>query len=61
MYILDEEGKLTLAKVSPEKMTVFSSFKPLEKTAWAAPTIANGRLFIRDQKKLMAFDIAEKR
>jgi len=61
MYILDEDGKLTLAKVSPEKMTVISSFKPLEKTAWAAPTIANGRLFVRDQNKIMAFDIAKKR
>ncbi len=61
MYILDEEGKLTLAKVSPEKMTVISSFKPLEKTAWAAPTIAKGRLFVRDQKRIIAFDIAKKR
>ena len=60
MYILDEDGKLTLAKVSPKKLTVISSFKPLEKTAWAAPTIANGRLFIRDQKKFMPFDIAKK-
>lgn len=61
MYILDEDGKLTLAKVSPTKLTVISSFKPLEKTAWAAPTIANGRLFVRDQKKVMAFDIPNKR
>ena len=42
-------------------MTVISSFKPLEETAWAAPTIANGRLYVRDQTKIMAFDIAKKR
>lgn len=59
MFILDEEGKLTLAKVSPEKLTVLSSFKPLEKTAWAAPTIAGRKLYVRDQKRLFAFDLAK--
>ena len=61
LFLTIEGGKLTLAKVSPEKMTVISSFKPLEKTVWAAPTIADGRLFVRDQNRVMAFDIAKKR
>ena len=42
---------------SPTYLVPLSSFQPLEKTAWAAPTLADGRLYLRDQTQVMAFDI----
>ena len=57
MIVLDEDGKLTLARMNQEQMTVISSFQPLEKTAWAPPTLTDGILYIRDQSKVMAFDL----
>lgn len=60
-YILDEDGRLTLATLSEEGIDPISSFNPLESTAWAAPAIADGRLFLRDQKKVVAFDVRKSR
>ncbi len=57
VILLDEDGVVTLARLSPEELTVLSSFKGLEKTAWAPPTLANGILYLRDQKSVRAFDI----
>jgi hypothetical protein len=37
-----------------------SSFKPLRKTAWATPSSAGGKLLLRDQEKVMAFDVRSK-
>ncbi len=59
IYMLDEVGTLHLANVSPDGLDVISSFQPLSETAWTAPTIANGVLYVRDQSKVMAFDIRE--
>ena len=62
----DQDGICCLAKASRTGLEVISQVKLPEKTAtdrkrgaiWAHPVIAGQKLFIRDQEKIFAFDIA---
>lgn len=57
VILLDEDGKLALATVSPEGMKILSEAQVLERTAWAAPTLAGKTLYIRDRKQIVALDL----
>ena len=54
LIMLDEEGNLAIATATPEGVTVHAKVKLLEKVAWTVPTLADGRLLIRDRKTIMA-------
>jgi hypothetical protein len=53
--VLDEDGRLALATLSPTGMTVHSEASVLTKTAWTVPTLAGGRLYVRDRATVAAF------
>jgi outer membrane protein assembly factor BamB len=53
--VLDEDGRLALATLSPTGMTVLGEASVLTKTAWTVPTLAGGRLFVRDRATVAAF------
>ena len=55
--LLDENGTLTLATLTPEKLTVISQAPLLTKPAWTPPTLAGTRLFIRDKEKIVALEL----
>ena len=57
VILLDEEGQLALATVSPEKLTILSKHKILEKPAWTVPTLVGTRLFVRGKGELIALDL----
>jgi outer membrane protein assembly factor BamB len=57
LIILDEDGHLALATVSPEGMTIHSKCKVAEFQAWATPTLVGKTLYVRDRKNIMAFDL----
>jgi outer membrane protein assembly factor BamB len=57
MIILDEDGELALATVKPDGMMVHSRAKIGEPYAWAAPTLVGSKLFVRDRKHVMAFEL----
>jgi len=54
---LDEDGKLALLKLTPEKLEVLSTAQVLEKIAWTVPTLSGTHLYIRDQKMIRALDL----
>ncbi len=54
---LDEDGKLSLLKLSPQQLSLLSRVDLLEKTAWTAPTLAGRTLYVRDQKRILALDL----
>jgi hypothetical protein len=57
--ILDEDGDLALAKLSPEGVTIVSEVKKVfETTSWTAPTLVGTTLFARDREKIVALDLA---
>jgi outer membrane protein assembly factor BamB len=60
-YILDGRGKLILARLSPERMEKLSEVGGLVgPKCWTMPVVANGRLYLRDESKLVCLDVKAK-
>jgi hypothetical protein len=55
--ILDEDGVLHLAHLSPEGLQLISSFQVLENLSWTPPSIGGTRLHIRDRKSIAAIEL----
>lgn len=54
-----ENGTVILAKATPAKFDVVQTFEPeyQEGKTWAHPVIANGKLYLREQGKLMCYAV----
>ena len=59
LYCQGENGKIGLIDPSPEGYKEISRFEILrgKRNTWTVPAIANGRLYLRDQDNLYAYDI----
>jgi outer membrane protein assembly factor BamB len=55
--ILDEDGDLALATMTPEGFTNHSEAKVFETTAWTVPTLVGTTLYARDREKIVALDL----
>lgn len=56
--VLDEDGELGLARVSPEGMDVIARAPILESQSWTVPTLVGSRLFVRNREEIAAFDLS---
>lgn len=56
--ILDEDGRLALARLTPASLEVLQEAPVLTKLAWTYPTVVDNRVYIRDQKSLVALELA---
>jgi outer membrane protein assembly factor BamB len=57
---LTEEGHLVLLKVNPQKfepVSVGNTEELLGPPSWAAPILAHGLLYVRDEKRLVCFEL----
>lgn len=54
-----QSGEVVLIEATPEAYRIKGSFKPTfkEGESWAHPVVANGRLYLREQDKLMCYDL----
>ncbi len=59
VFILDQNGKLTLATPSMEELTIHAQCQVAERRSITSPTLVGRTLFIRDRKNIMAFDVGE--
>lgn len=60
LLALNERGELIIAQASPEKFSPLFRFQAIAKKCWTIPTVANGRLYIRNQAgKLIAYDLSK--
>ena len=52
-----EDGTILLTKADPNTFKLLSHFTPpfQEGKSWAHPVIANGKLYLREQNKLMCY------
>ena len=57
LILLDEDGSLGLATISPQGLKVLSRAPVLENVSWTPPTLAGTRLYVRDRKHIAAFDL----
>lgn len=58
--LLDENGTLTLATLSSEKLTVLARHELLVRPSWAAPTLVGSRLYVRDKEKILALELGDR-
>jgi outer membrane protein assembly factor BamB len=60
IYYRTEDGPVLLIEPSPKEYLERGRFEPpgrSGKPAWAHPVVANGRLYLRDQDLLLAYDV----
>jgi outer membrane protein assembly factor BamB len=57
LIAVDEDGNLSLARVSPAGLKVLSRATLLRSNAWTAPALAGTVLYVRDRHSLMALDL----
>ena len=57
LIILDEDGKLALATISPGGLSILSTCTITERYSWAAPTLVGSTLYVRDRNNIMALDV----
>jgi outer membrane protein assembly factor BamB len=58
LIVLDEDGALGLATVSPQGMKVLARANVMNHLAWTPPTLVGTTLFVRDRKTMAAFDLS---
>ena len=54
LVILDEQGDLVIADATPEKYRELARTTVLSGRCWAMPVLANGRIYVRNNKGKMA-------
>jgi outer membrane protein assembly factor BamB len=59
--LLDEDGELALARLSPEGVTVLARAKVFETRSWTVPTLVGTTLYARDREKIVALDLGPQR
>jgi outer membrane protein assembly factor BamB len=57
LIILGESGTLALAEATPDGYQELASFPFSTKKCWTVPVLANGRLYVRDEEKIVCYDL----
>ncbi|MBA3256830.1 MAG: PQQ-binding-like beta-propeller repeat protein [Pyrinomonadaceae bacterium] len=58
LIILDEDGNLALATVSPAGLKVISKTSLMKNLAWTVPTLIGTKLYVRDRRTITALDLS---
>ncbi len=59
LIVLSDRGKLILADATPEGYAELGAVEAFKTKTWTVPTLAGGRLYLRDEKEIVAFDISK--
>ena len=57
LIVLDEDGTLAIANVSPQGLKVLARAPILENISWTPPTLIGRTLYVRDRKTIAAYDL----
>jgi outer membrane protein assembly factor BamB len=57
LVILDEDGQLGLARITPKGLDVFARAQVLSRVSWTPPTLVQDRLYVRDRASVMALHL----
>ncbi len=58
LIMLDEDGNLALATVSPTGLKVISKVSQMRNLAWTVPTLVGTKLYVRDRQTIGAVDLS---
>jgi outer membrane protein assembly factor BamB len=57
LIALGEQGTLVLAEATPKAYVELARWQALEGTCWSVPVLANGALYLRNEKRMLAIDL----
>lgn len=60
LIVLSDKGKLVLAETGTEKYSEKGSTQAMSDLSWTAPTLSRGRLFVRNHKEMVSYDLRQK-
>jgi hypothetical protein len=55
--ILDEDGDLALARLTPEAITVLAEARLFQTRSWTVPSLVGTTLYARDRERIVALDL----
>ena len=58
LIVLGEEGLLALVDATPDKYRRLAKVQMLEGRCWTPPTVAHGKLYLRNQEELVCLDVS---
>jgi len=57
VIVMNEDGDLALARLSPTGAEILARAKVFDTTTWTAPTLVGTTLYARDREKIVALDL----
>ena len=57
LYVLGDTGELALVHATGEGYRETGRVRAMDGKAWTAPSLANGRIFLRDHDEIVAYDV----
>lgn len=59
LFVLSDAGLVALVRATPDGFQELGRLQVMEGRSWTAPSIANGRLYLRDFDEIVSLDIGE--
>ncbi len=60
LIVLGENGNLALVEATPEEYREIANVKILSGKCWTSPSLANGKLYLRNHEEMVCLDVAVK-
>ena len=57
LIVLGDQGLLALVEATPDEYRELGRVRAMKGRAWTSPTLANGRLIVRDLDEIVAYDV----
>jgi outer membrane protein assembly factor BamB len=57
MLALEEDGSLSILRADPRDLEIVCKTEMLESKAWTVPTVVGSRIYVRDNKHIMALEV----
>ena len=57
LIILGEQGNLGIAEATPEGFVEKASYRAFDSRCWTIPSLANGRLYMRDESEIVCLKV----
>ena len=58
LVLLSDNGRLALARATPDGFREKAGVQVLDGRSWTMPTLANDRVFVRDMRKIVCLDLS---
>jgi outer membrane protein assembly factor BamB len=57
LIVLSEQGKLAVARATPEAYREKASYQVSRRKCWTVPVLAQGKLYVRDEQQIVCLDL----